>query len=120
MLKFLVDEDMPKSTATMLRTGGFEALDVRDCGLRGKKDDDVFSFAQRENAVVLTGDWGFGNFLRYPVGSHHGVVIAYFPNEVSTLELNRHILKAIENIDEADFDGSLIIIEPGKVRIRRK
>lgn len=65
MLRFVVDEDMPRSTSRILRDRGFEVLDVRDCGLRGAKDVDIFKFAQREDAVILTGDVGFGNLLSY-------------------------------------------------------
>jgi hypothetical protein len=39
MLKFIIDEDMPRSTAKVLRTEGYESLDVRDLGLRGESDD---------------------------------------------------------------------------------
>ena len=120
MLKFVIDEDMPRSTAKILRTKGYEALDVRDLGLRGKNDDEIFKFAQKEKAVILTGDLGFGNLLHFPVGSHSGIVIAHFPNEVSTLELNNQIIKAFETLNEIDFKGNLIILEPGKIRIRRK
>jgi len=120
MLKFVIDEDMPRSTAKVLRTKGYEALDVRDSGLRGKSDDEIFEFAQKEKAIILTGDLGFGNLLYFPIGSHSGIVIAHFPNEVSYLELNSQIIRAFETLSEIDFKGNLIIIEPGKVRIRRK
>ncbi|MBI5205226.1 MAG: DUF5615 family PIN-like protein [Nitrospirae bacterium] len=116
----MIDEDMPRSTAKVLKAKGYEALDVRDCGLRGKSDDEIFKFAQKEKAVILTGDLGFGNLLHFPIGSHSGIVIAHFPNEVSTSELNNQIIKAFEPLSEIDFKGNLIIIEPGKVRIRRK
>ena len=39
MPRFLIDEDMPRSLAKVLRAKGFEVLDVRDCGLRGRSDD---------------------------------------------------------------------------------
>jgi len=120
MLKFVIDEDMPRSTANVLRTKGYEALDVRDLGLRRKSDDEIFKFAQKEKAVILTGDLGFGNLLHFPIGSHSGIVIAHFPNEVSTSELNNQIVKAFKPLSKIDFKGNLIIIEPGKVRIRRK
>ncbi len=120
MLKLVIDEDMPRSTAKVLKAKGHEALDVRDCGLRGKSDDEIFKFAQKEKAVILTGDLGFGNLLHFPIGSHSGIVIAHFPNQVSTSELNNQIIKAFEPLSEIDFKGNLIIIEPGKVRIRRK
>lgn len=120
MLKFLIDEDMPRSTVTVLREQGFEALDVRDCGLRGKSDEDVFKFAQREGAIILTADLGFGNILHYPLGSHSGIVIVHFPNEVPTVELNRHILASFANLAEDDFKKNLIILEPGRIRVRRQ
>lgn len=120
MLKFVIDEDMPRSTAKVLKDRGYEALDVRDLGLRGKSDDEIFKFAQKEKAVILTGDLGFGNILHFPVGSYSGIVIAHFPNEISTPELNNQIIKAFDTFDESDFNGNLIILEPGKVRIRRK
>lgn len=119
MLKFLIDEDMPRSTAKILKTRGYEVLDVRDCGLKGKNDEEIFKFAQREGAVILTGDMGFGNLLRFPIGGHFGIVIAHFPNEISTLELNNQITKALDNLTENDIKGNLIILEPGKIRIRR-
>ena len=120
MVKFLIDEDMPRSTATILKAEGYEAMDVRDCELKGRSDEEIFSFAQQKDAVILTEDMGFGNLLRFPVGSHLGIVIAHFPNEISTYGLNNQIIKAFENLTEVDFIGNLIIIEPGKIRIRRK
>jgi predicted nuclease of predicted toxin-antitoxin system len=76
MLKFLLDEDMPRSTARVLRDEGFEVLDVRDCGLRGKSDNEIYEFAQKEKATILTADVGFSNTLHFPVGRHSGIVIA--------------------------------------------
>ena len=67
----------------------------------------------------MTGDTGFGNLLRFPLGSHGGIVIANFPNEISTAGLNHQIGIAFDRIKEADFKSNLIILEPGKIRIRR-
>jgi predicted nuclease of predicted toxin-antitoxin system len=120
MPKFVIDEDMPRSTAKTLLANGFEALDIRDYGLRGKNDDEVFKFAQTNRAVFLTGDLGFGNLLHFPVGTHSGILIAHFPNEISPFELNKQIIKAVLGLKEDDFNGNLIIIEPGKLRIRRQ
>ena len=91
MLKFLLDEDLPRSSAQPIRKLSHEVLDVRDCGLRGKSDDEVFEFAQKEGAIIFTADLGFGNLLRYPVGSHNGIVIVHLPNELSSAEVNRQI-----------------------------
>ncbi|MBM4272824.1 MAG: hypothetical protein FJ139_11815 [Deltaproteobacteria bacterium] len=120
MLKFVIDEDMPRSTARVLKANGFNTIDVRDYGLRGKSDEEIFAFAQENNAVLVTGDLGFGNLLHFPVGSHAGIFITHFPNEISPSELNSQILKAFTTLREDDFKRNLIILEPGKLRIRRK
>ena len=41
------------------------------------------------------------------------------PNELSTSEMNRQITKAFESLTEADFVGNLIILEPGRIRVRK-
>jgi len=70
--------------------------------------------------VILTDDKGFGNILRFPLDNHFGIVVAHFPNEMSTMEINCQLLERFENLSEDDFNGNLIIIEPWKIRIRRK
>lgn len=119
MLKFLVDEDLPRSTAHLLRKMGFVTLDVRDCGLRGKSDEEIFEYAQNENAIILTGDRGIGSILRFTPGTYYGIVIAHFPNELPVSKLNTQIRKALEQLTEDDLYGNLVIIEPTKIRIRR-
>lgn len=120
MLKFVIDEDMPRSTAKVLIENGFVCLDIRDYGLRGKTDEEIFEFAQKEKAILLTGDMGFSNIILFPPGTHHGILIVHFPTEVSTSELNKHISSAIRELSEKDLEGNLVILEPGRIRIRRK
>lgn len=119
MLKFIVDEDLPRSTAKLLEGMGFIALDVRDCGLRGKSDEEIFEYAQLEGAIIITGDRGFGSILRFEPGSYMGIVVANFPSEMSTSELNENIKTALNTLSEEDLINNLVIIEPKKIRIRR-
>ena len=119
MLKFLIDEDLPRSTTHLLREMGFITLDVRDCGLRGKSDEEIFEYAQKENAIILTGDRGIGSILRFPPGTYYGIVVAHFPNELPVSKINNQIRKALDQITEDDLYGNLVIIEPTKIRIKK-
>lgn len=119
MAVFLVDEDMPRSTAGALRSAGHEAEDVRDVGLRGHSDDEVFQYAQRHGATLVTQDRGFANVLAFPLGTHRGIVVLRVPNELPTSEVNRALLEALEGLQEEDLIGNLLIVQPGRSRLRR-
>ena len=68
MMRFLIDEDLPRSMAVILRRYGHEAVDVRDIGLRGAKDPQIASCAQSEGLCLITGDFDFSDIRNYPPG----------------------------------------------------
>jgi len=51
MIKFVIDEDMPRSTARALAERGFECLDIRDYGLRGKSDKEIRNYSIKINPL---------------------------------------------------------------------
>lgn len=119
MPSFLVDEDLPRSLAPRLRAANVGAEDVRDVGLRGAPDVTVFAHALDQGFVLLTGDLGFANILRFPLGSHHGIVVVRFPNEMSVDALNETVVRTVSSLSDSDVRGNLLIVEPGRVRFRR-
>jgi predicted nuclease of predicted toxin-antitoxin system len=120
MSAFLIDEDLPRSLARELRSAGHDAVDVRDVGLRGRPDSEIFQYAVTRRLVLLTADMGFANVLQFEPHAHVGIVIARFPNEVSTTALNMALLAALNELSETDFVGNTVVVEPGRVRMRRK
>src|SRR5512143_4158740 len=104
MAKFLVDEDLPRSLARELRQAGIDAMDARDAGLRGRRDQDVLYFAVSENRAVLTADLGFANLLAFPPSSHHGMVVARFPNQTPIRILNEAVLAAVRSLTDDEIE----------------
>jgi predicted nuclease of predicted toxin-antitoxin system len=104
----------------MLQELGHDVKDIRDHGLRGADDEAIFQFAQKNRAVLLTGDLGFGNILHFPIGTHFGIVVVRFPNEMATSEMTRQLGGRLRELTDDQFTGHLLVIEPGKVRIRKK
>jgi predicted nuclease of predicted toxin-antitoxin system len=97
-LRFLVDEDLPRSTARMLREAGYDADDVRDLGLSGHTDKQIFDQAQLHGAVLLSGDSDFANILQFPPGTHAGIVVSRIPDSLPTHILNREILAGVRQL----------------------
>jgi len=115
----VVDEDLPRIIDKMLESLGWEVKDVRDVGLRGKSDLGIINFAQKSKAVLFSADWGFANILNFPPQQYFGIAILNFPDEVSTNFIAKETKKALVKIPFKDFKNNLIIIEPGRIRIRK-
>ncbi len=116
---FLLDEDMPRSTARVLRESGHAADDVRDVGLQGATDTAVFRYALEHRLTLVTADKGFTNPLRFSPTSHWGVILVRLPNELVTSRLNEEVLAGPAALEGENLAGSIVTIELGRMRIRR-
>ena len=116
--RFLVDEDLPRATAQVLAEAGHEAEDVRGVGLRGHSDNEVFAYAQAHGQIVISANKGFTNTLRFPLGSHAGIVVVRIPDELPTARMHQELLGGLASLSEKDLTGALVIVEIGRVRVR--
>lgn len=73
--KFLIDENLDHKLVEVLGRFGFKAITVSEAGLEGRSDEDIFSYAWRENLFIVTTDRGFLNNRRFPWHSNPGVLI---------------------------------------------
>jgi predicted nuclease of predicted toxin-antitoxin system len=102
----------------VLNEAGYEATDVRDIGLAGHKDTAIFARAQAMDAVLVTADLEFANLLLFPLGSHAGIIVTRTPNRMSIRQLHEIPIQAIVSLADEDVHGSLVIVEPGRTRVR--
>ena len=109
---------MPRATARVLQDAGYEATDVRDLGFAGSSDPVVFARAQSMQAVLITGDLGFANVLRFPLGEHAGIIVFRRPGGLSVRARHLILLNALESLRGQDLSGALVIVERGKTRMR--
>lgn len=58
-MRLLVDAQLPPRRADWLRSGGHECWAVREIGLRDASDQEIWAFAGRESAVIITKDDDF-------------------------------------------------------------
>jgi predicted nuclease of predicted toxin-antitoxin system len=116
---FLIDEDLPRSLAFTLRAAGYQALDVRDTSLLELLDSAVFAYAQSNGHTLITGDRGFANTLRFPLGSHAGIVVVRLQVDLAAPHVAQPLLSGLGALAGQDLAGMLLIIEPGRLRLSR-
>jgi hypothetical protein len=57
-MRFLLDENLPKSAARLLQDAGHDVVAVVDSTLRGTKDPDLLRICSTDNRVFITLDTG--------------------------------------------------------------
>lgn len=114
-MRFLADENVPRSVIEGLRTAGFEIASVRDID-PGIADDDVITLAQSNQQVLVTEDRDFGELVvrqRMPIA---GIVLLQLDRLSRELQGER-VVRAIQ-AHENRIVGNLLVIEPSRIRIR--
>jgi predicted nuclease of predicted toxin-antitoxin system len=118
-MKFLVDEDLPRSTAALVEQFGHIALDVRDVGLRGRPDEEVIAYAQQQGCCLLSADWGFANTLAYPPRDYPGIVILELPPNATAKVILRLLSTLLDQRGIVErLTGRLALVQFGRVRLR--
>lgn len=75
MPKFIIDENLSPLLAEYLRSLKYDASSVREIGLKGKSDEDLIEWIQKERAVIITCDLDFGEFFYWQTLGKFGVII---------------------------------------------
>ncbi len=73
--RILVDESLGEGVADYLRKRGYRALFVKDVGLSGRSDEEVFAYAWRDKRMVWTHDRDFLDDARFPEHRNPGVLV---------------------------------------------
>ncbi len=87
-MKFLLDENFPKSAAEVVEECGHIAIAFEDACDFGADDDTVFATAQRLGAVILTSDRDFYHTVPLLHPHHAGIVVVALrqPNRRAVME----------------------------------
>ena len=120
-LHLLLDQNIPEAVAGWLR-GKFPAWQVshvKEIGLAGKADSEIFLWAQARQAVVVSYDEDFADTRSFPLGSHFGIIrLRVWPTTVE--ETSAALERLFRQVAPDELHGSLVIIDQEKIRLRRK
>ncbi|MBN2498183.1 MAG: DUF5615 family PIN-like protein [Deltaproteobacteria bacterium] len=117
-MKVKLDENVPAACAETVRAMGHDVLTVEDQAMAGWSDDEIWPVVQRENRLFVTQDRGFGDLRRYPVGSHHGVLLLR-PRKMHPADITSFLEHAVSTVSLEEISGCLAVADPHGVRIRR-
>lgn len=115
-MKIKLDENLSARLVAVLRSHGHDADTVRDEGLTGRSDGDVWQAAQSEQRFVITQDLDFSDTRRFAPGSHAGLLLVRL-REPGANALFAAVSSVAHEID--GWKGCFVVLTEHKLRVRR-
>lgn len=103
----------------VVRRHGHEPVNVRAVGLGRATDPEIARFAKSQSLCIITGDYDFADIRSFPPEEYAGLVVLYLPS-TATARYIEQLLDYFFSQEEAlaQLPGKLVIVEPGRLRIR--
>ena len=117
-MRFLIDNALSPALAERLKGAGHDAAHVRDYGMQAAADEEIFVRAQQEQRVVVSADTDFGTLLATRQERSPSVVLFRHGTQRRPEEQAEILLANFEGIEADLASGSVVVIEPSRLRVR--
>ena|SRR6202035_693667 len=115
MMRFLADENVSRQVIGRLRVAGFEVVSISETN-PGIPDKDVLGVADTEGCILITEDQDFGELVVRQRLDVRGLILLELDPLSNSAEAEAVAGVIATHMDK--FVGNLVVIEPGRVRIR--
>jgi predicted nuclease of predicted toxin-antitoxin system len=116
-LRLLLDQNLSPTTARFPRNIGLEAHDIRERGLSGASDEQVYAHAAKENLILVTFDITFSR--RYISGRDLPGLILLRIHPQTTEVLHPVLADFFSRFGESKLRGCIAVVERHRYRVRK-
>jgi predicted nuclease of predicted toxin-antitoxin system len=116
-MKFLSDQDVYAATVRFLSGLGHEVVSAAQLSLAQADDAELLRIAHEQSRLFITRDRDFGGLV-FVQGDGAGVIyLRMLPSTQNTV--HAELERTLALYSEQELQGSFVVIEPGRHRIRR-
>jgi len=117
----LLDQNIPRIIASWLRTlrPAWVVHHTSEVGLSGQSDQQVFTWAQENRALIISFDEDFADGRSFPAQEHHGIVrLRVWPTTIQ--ETEQALERLLREVSDDELSGSLVIVDRSRIRVRAR
>lgn len=118
MIKILLDQGLPRSSAKILNNKGWDIVHTDDLGLSRATDRQLLEYARKENRIIVTLDSDFHTILATENASSPSV-IRIRRERLKGPEFSKLITEIFPKIHDALTNGAMVTVTENSIRIRR-
>jgi predicted nuclease of predicted toxin-antitoxin system len=116
--RLLLDQGLARSTAALLRSGGWDVLHVSEIGMSRADDSEILRRARSDSRICVTLDADFHSLLA--TSAAHGPSVIRIRKEGLAATAVTTLLQAIwPKIEDALTRGALVTVTEQSIRVRR-
>lgn len=116
-MKIKLDENLPQSIAALLTALGHDIHTVREEGLSGCIDAQIWETSQYEQRFLITQDMDFSDVRQFVPGTHHGILLIRIGSP-SRVSLASRIEELFRSEVVSEWAQCFVVATDRKVRVR--
>ena len=116
-MKLKLDENMPRRVETLLQARGHDVDTVHEERRAGQPDAEIAQAATHAGRMLMTLDRGFPAPATLP-RDHPGVIVLKLRDQ-NAPAVEVALAHLLDHHDLEELQGCVVIVAPGRIRIRR-
>lgn len=116
MMRFLVDQPVSPLLTDWLREAGHEAFHVRERGLSRASDEEIFSVATSEGAIIGTADLDFSRIVALSGRAEPGLIL-FRAGNLSDEQMLGLLQDVIERLSPEQLQRSIVVADRTTLRV---
>ena len=117
-MRFLIDNALSPLVAERLREAGHNAVHVRAYDLQAATDEVIVERAREEQRIVVSADTDFATILALRLARQPSFVLFRRGTERRPEQQAALLLANLAAIEDDLERGAIVVLEPGRLRIR--